>query len=231
MDNKENQSTLCVPAAAWHALHLRLDDLQAQHSKLQAQHAETNRFLRSFLKLEYRRRERASTRLQAVARGMIARRRHRLPIKRRPLEHSLRSFTGPEQLHVSSVAGTQRRQILSLEIRSCLRLQAAARGHIVRSRRAALVRRSKAASIITSVTVGWLTRKRHGAALELHRHSLRIAALTVELQQERRTRKAQEAALRKLWQDVATLSQIVLPAAEQHSSARVGEAATTIQGA
>jgi len=51
-----------------------------------------------------------------------------------------------------------------------------------------------------------LSRGRHAHALEKHRWSLRFASLESALQQERRARKAQEAALRKLWADVAALT-------------------------
>ena len=44
-----------------------------------------------------------------------------------------------------------------------------------------------------------------------HRSELRITTLEGALQQERKARKAQEAALRKLWADVALLTEKLLP--------------------
>ena len=58
---------------------------------------------------------------------------------------------------------------------------------------------------------GMRSRVRHSRALEQHRWSLRFCALEAALQQERRARKGQEAALRKLWSDVALVSQALLP--------------------
>ena len=122
LEHPNQSTTLLVPAAAWHALHMRIDDLQAQNITLAKEQTECSRYLKAFLKMEHHRRERASTRLQAAARGM-------------------------------------------------------------------------------------LSRRRHAHALEKHRWSLRFTTLESALQQERRARKAQEAALRKLWADVAALTQ------------------------
>lgn len=93
-------TTLLVPAAAWHALHMRVDDLQAQNATLAKEQAECTRYLKAFLKLEHHRRERAATRLQAAARGMLSRKRHPRRTRRsqsRPTPLRL----SPSRLHAS----------------------------------------------------------------------------------------------------------------------------------
>jgi hypothetical protein len=95
---------------------------------------------------------------------------------------------------------------VTLEARSCILLQAAARGALVRARRAALLAERRAAIRLQAAARGMLSRGRHAHALEKHRWSLRFASLESALQQERRARTAQEAALRKLWADVAALT-------------------------
>ena len=203
--------TLLVPAAAWHALHMRFDDLQAQNVKLAKEQQECARYLKAFLKIEHHRRERASTRLQATIRGMIARKHHPLPKRRRAAHLPL----SREQIHVSRAVAPgppRQRRVLSLEVRSCVMLQAAARGVLVRARLASLHRHMKAATRLQATIRGMRSRARHSRALERHRWSLRFSTLETALHQERRARKAQEAALRKLWSDVALLTQTLLPA-------------------
>ena len=80
------------------------------------------------------------------------------------------------------------------------------RGALVRARHAALVAERRAAVRLQAAARGMLSRGRHAHALEKHRWSLRFASLESALQQERRARKAQEAALRKLWEDVGALT-------------------------
>ena len=201
-------TTLLVPAAAWHALHMRVDFLQAQNATLAKEQAECTRYLKAFLKLEHHRRERAATRLQAAARGMLSRKRHPRRTRRsqsRPAPLRL----SPSRLHASraAVAAPRQRRIVTLEARSCTLLQAAARGALVRARHAALLAGRRAATRLQAAARGMLSRRRHAHALEKHRWSLRFTTLESALQQERRARKAQEAALRKLWADVAALTQ------------------------
>jgi hypothetical protein len=214
-------TTLLVPAAAWHALHMRVDDLQTQNVTLAKEQAECTRYLKAFLKMEHHRRERAATRLQAAARGMLSRKRH--PRRtRRSQSHTapMRSLRlSPSQLHVSraAAAAPRQRRIVTLEARSCTLLQAAARGAIVRTRLSALLAGRRACTRLQAAARGMLSRGRHAHALEKHRWSLRFTTLESALQQERRARKAQEAALRKLWADVAALTQAlasVAPARE-----------------
>lgn len=205
-EGKENASVpakaLLVPAAAWQALHMRVDELQTQQ-------VETTRYLRAFLKMEYERRGRAATRLQAAVRGALARKRH--PIRRsrvgRPL---IRTTT---QLHVSSsvVVDPHDRRAHTLEEWACVRLQATCRAHLVRSRYGVFRRQTSAATALQAIARGRSARHRHGAALSQHRSELRITTLEGALQQERKARKAQEAALRKLWADVALLTEKLLP--------------------
>ena len=95
---------------------------------------------------------------------------------------------------------------MTLEARSCTLLKAAARGALVRARRAALLAERRAAIRLQAAARGMLSRGRHAHALEKHGWSLRFASLESALQQERRARTAQEAALRKLWADVAALT-------------------------
>ena len=64
-------TTLLVPAAAWHALHMRVDDLQAQNATLAKEQAECSRYLKAFLKLEHHRRERAAFLLSEALRLRI----------------------------------------------------------------------------------------------------------------------------------------------------------------
>lgn len=206
-EGKENASvptkTLLVPAAAWQALHMRVDELQTQQ-------AETTRYLRAFLKMEYERRGRAATRLQAAVRGALARKRH--PIRRPSAGRTL--IRTAAQLHVSStVVDARDRKAHTLEGWACVRLQATCRAHLVRSRFAVFRRQASATTKLQAVARGRGTRRRHGAALAQHRSELRITALEGALQQERKARKAQEAALRKLWADVALLNEKLLPPA------------------
>lgn len=193
--------TLLVPAAAWQALHMRVDELQTQQ-------AETTRYLRAFLKMEYERRGRAATRLQAAVRGALARRRH-------PIKHACARGTfirTAAQLHVSStVVDARDRKAHTLEGWACMRLQATCRAHIVRSRYAVFRRQASAATTMQAVARGHGTRRRHGSALAQHRSELRITALEDALQQERKARKAQEVVLRKLWADVALLTEKLQP--------------------
>ena len=200
-------TTLLVPAAAWHALHMRVDDLQAQNATLAKEQAECTRYLKAFLKLEHHRRERAATRLQAAARGMLSRKRHPRRTRRSQIQPTPLRLS-PSRLHVSraAVAAPRQRRIVTLEARSCTLLQAAARGALVRARHAALVAERRAAVRLQAAARGMLSRGRHAHALEKHRWSLRFASLESALQQERRARKAQEAALRKLWEDVGALT-------------------------
>ena len=206
-----NGTTLLVPAAAWHALHMRVDDLQTQNVTLAKEQAECTRYLKAFLKMEHHRRERAATRLQAAARGMLSRKRHPRRTRRSQSHTAPMSSLrlSPSQLHVSRAAAAvpRQRRIVTLEARSCTLLQAAARGALVRARRAALLSGRRAATRLQAAARGMLSRGRHAHALEKHRWSLRFTTLESALQQERRARKAQEAALRKLWADVAALTQ------------------------
>ena len=206
-----NGTTLLVPAAAWHALHMRVDDLQTQNVTLAKEQAECTRYLKAFLKMEHHRRERAATRLQAAARGMLSRKRHPRRTRRSQSHTAPMSSLrlSPSQLHVSRAAAAvpRQRRIVTLEARSCTLLQAAARGALVRARHAALLAGRRAATRLQAAARGMLSRRRHAYALEKHRWSLRFTTLESALQQERRARKAQEAALRKLWADVAALTQ------------------------
>ena len=206
-----NGTTLLVPAAAWHALHMRVDDLQTQNVTLAKEQAECTRYLKAFLKMEHHRRERAATRLQAAARGMLSRKRHPRRTRRSQSHTAPMSSLrlSPSQLHVSRAAAAvpRQRRIVTLEARSCTLLQAAARGALVRARHAALLAGRRAATRLQAAARGMLSRRRHAYALEKHRWSLRFTTLESALQQKRRARKAQEAALRKLWADVAALTQ------------------------
>ena len=208
-----NGTTLLVPAAAWHALHMRVDDLQTQNVTLAKEQAECTRYLKAFLKMEHHRRERAATRLQAAARGMLSRKRHPWRTRRSQSQSHTAPMSSlrlsPSQLHVSraAAAAPRERRIVTLEARSCTLLQAAARGALVRARHAALLAGRRAATRLQAAARGMLSRRRHAYALEKHRWSLRFTTLESALQQERRARKAQEAALRKLWADVAALTQ------------------------
>ena len=208
LEHPNQSTTLLVPAAAWHALHMRIDDLQAQNITLAKEQTECSRYLKAFLKMEHHRRERASTRLQAAARGMLSRRQHPRPAKRSAAPLSSVRLS-PDQPHVSRVAAAapRQRRVLSPEAHSCRLLQAAARGTLVRVRHASLVRGRRAATRLQAAARGMLSRRRHARALETHRWSRRFTTLEAALQQERRARKAQEAALRKLWDDVALLTQ------------------------
>ena len=202
-------TTLLVPAAAWHALHMRIDDLQAQNITLAREQTECTRYLKAFLKMEHHRRERASTRLQAAIRGMLSRRRHPQPaVWSQSHPAPLCSvWLSPSELHVSAgwAAPLRQRRIRTLEARSCTLLQAAARGTLVRARHASLLTGRRAVTRLQAAARGMLSRGRHARALEKHRWSLRFTTLESALQHERRARKAQEAALRKLWADVAVM--------------------------
>ena len=213
---------LLVPSSAWHSMEQRINQLQTQQ-------AETGSFLKCHLKMEYRRRERWAVVIQKLARGRSARRLpsvaalRRLWRSRTPQHRLLLSST---RLHVSVPPGVPGSARASMRLR---RLQARARGVLVRLRVAIFIQQRAAASMLQAAARGRRCRRLIAGDLERHRLMLRVRSLEERLATESRMREDLEVAMRTLWQTVSPVV-AVAKAWAREASPQVANAALPQDG-
>ena len=187
---------LLVPSSAWRAMELQI-------STLQEQQAESSRFLRCHLKMEFVRRERAAVRMQAFCRGLLARRQPIVASLRRQWHAQLHwLLLSSNRLHVSVPASVLGGNATSMNRRL---LQAVARGMLVRRRVSIWFRQHKAALVLQASVRGQQTRRSTSGALERRRLLRHVQILEGKLSREATMREDLEAAMRKLWNDVYPL--------------------------
>ena len=192
----QNQQTLVVPAAAWHALHQQLATLQAGQAEMKS-------FLKASLGLEHRKRKDATSKLQAAWRGYDLRQTHPIALQlacRRKLRNRERSFDVAVRLHLTVPPPPSRDdKALVRTVAAAVRtVQRVARGFLVRRRVARWMRQFRAARMLQAVARGVASRRRHRAELKQTQLATRIARLEAQLVSERKARLVHEAFLRKL---------------------------------
>ena len=206
----EGVQMLVVPASAWY-------ELQATVKELKRSLSESKRYSKAVLRLEYQRRERAARRVQAAARGFMA----RCTPAGREVGRRMRSRPWlaplPECAHVTATAfraapqrGTDVTWIL--QTAACLRISAVARGALVRQRLRRYRRQHAAAARVQAVSRGAAARRAHAHARSQH---VRLLALERTVAAETRARRALEAALRTLWQDFGALREALAAGAKE----------------